>query len=127
MFEMKRKMSPAAQKAKLTVLKEANKMATDEMKKDLSGLKKVTVASDSKAGLMKGLEKAEDIVEGEEKDCSECPGCPHCMGEQEDEDMEMASESEDEEDEQEATEPMDIDELEAKIQELMKMKSKLQK
>ena len=130
---MKRKMSPAAQKAKLTALKEANKMASDMMKDDLSGLKKVTVASSSKSGLKEGLEKAEEMIEGEEmskaeeKDCSECPGCPHCTGEQEDEDMEMASESEDEEDEQEASEPMDIDELEAKIQELMKMKSKLQK
>ena len=127
MFEMKKKMSPAAQKAKLTALKEANKMASDMMKENLSGLKKVTVASSSKSGLKEGLEKAEEMIEGEEKDCSECPGCPHCTGEQEDEDMEMASESEDEEDEQEATEPMDIDELEAKIQELMKMKSKLQK
>lgn len=128
MFEMKKKMSPAAQKAKLVALKEANKMASDMMKEDLSGLKKVTVASDSPSGLKAGLEKAEEMIgEGEDKDCSECPGCPHCTGEQEDEDMEMASESEDEEDEQKATEPMDIDELEAKIQELMKMKSKLQK
>jgi hypothetical protein len=127
MFDIKKKMSPAAQKAKLTALKEANKMASDMMKEDLSGLKKVTVASSSKSGLKEGLEKAEEMIEGEEKDCSECPGCPHCTGEDESEDMEMASESEDEEDEQEATEPMDIDELEAKIQELMKMKSKLQK
>lgn len=127
MFDMKKKMSPAAQKAKLVALKEANKMASDMMKEDLSGLKKVTVASSSKSGLKEGLEKAEEMIEGEEKDCSECPGCPHCTGEDESEDMEMASESEDEEDEQEATEPMDIDELEAKIQELMKMKSKLQK
>lgn len=127
MFEMKRKMSPAAQKAKLTALKEAHKMSSDMMKDDLNGLKKVTIASNSPEGLKKGLEKVEEMLEGEEKDCSECPGCPHCTGEQEDEDMEMESESEDEEDMQEASEPMDIDELEAKIQELMKMKSKLQK
>jgi hypothetical protein len=130
MFEMKRKMHPAAQKAKLTALKEANKMATDMMKEDLGGLKKVTIASDSAKGLKEGLEKAEELIEGKEKDCSECPGCPHCQeeGEQESEDSEGEDQrSEDYEDAQEASEPADLDEIEAKIQELMKLKAKLQK
>lgn len=127
MFEMKGKMSPSAKKAKLTALKEAHKMASDMMKEDLSGLKKVTVASDSKSGLKAGLEKAEDMLE--KKDCSSCPGCPECMGEQEDSEMgeSDAVDAEGMEDEQEATEPTDINELEAKIQELMKMKEKLRK
>lgn len=121
-------MSPVMQKAKLEALNGAKDFAESELRKSLGGLKKVTVASDSKEGLKEGLEKAEEIVEGEEKDCSECPGCPHCMGEEESEDMEQEdSRSEDMEDQQESSEPMDIDELEAKIQELMKMKAKLQK
>jgi hypothetical protein len=132
MFEMKKKMSPSAQKAKLTALKEAHKMASSMMKDDLSGLKKVTVASDSKDGLKAGLEKAEDMLgEGGKKDCSSCPGCPECEGEQESEDSEMGEkesyEADAQEDDQESAEPMDMDELEAKIQELMKMKAKLQK
>jgi len=129
MFEKKKKLSPVAQKAKLTALKEAHKMASDMMKEDLSGLKKVTVASDSAKGLKEGLEKAEELVGGaEKKDCSKCPGCPECEGEQESEDSEQeSSEYEQSEDNQEASEPMDIDELEQKIQELMKLKEKLQK
>lgn len=131
MFEKSKKMSPAAQKAKLTALKEANKMATDMMKEDLSGLKKVTVASDSKSGLKAGLEKAEDMLEGKDKDCSECPGCPHCTGEEDSEDSEMgedeSKDAEGMEDEMEDSQPMDMESLEQKIQELMKLKEKLQK
>jgi hypothetical protein len=129
MFEMKKKMSPAAQKAKLAALKGAHKVASDMMKDDLSGLKKVTVASDSKSGLKEGLEKAEEMLG--EKDCSSCPGCPECEGEQDSEDSEMGEsegkEADAYEDDQDAAEPMDMDELEKKIQELMKLKEKLQK
>jgi hypothetical protein len=48
------------------------KMAADMMREDMDGkmssLKKVTVASDSKEGLEKGLDKAKEIVEGKEED-----------------------------------------------------------
>jgi|GEM_PF-5187692 hypothetical protein len=115
-----KKISGNAQKAKLTALREANKMARDMMKEDLSGLKKVTIASDSKEGLKAGLEKAEEMMEGgeeEEKDCSECPGCPECEGKEESEDSEeMEDESE-----------MDESDIDAQIAELMKMKEKLKK
>lgn len=49
-------------------------MSNSDMKKKLEGLKegdavkKVTVASDSEEGLMEGLEKAEELLEGKEKD-----------------------------------------------------------
>lgn len=66
MFGKKKEMTPAEKKAKLSALGEANKMATGMMKDGLSGLKKVTVASDSKEGLEKGLEKAKDIVDEED-------------------------------------------------------------
>ena len=54
----KKKMNPNEQKAKLKALGAANGMASDMLKDHLKGLKKVTVASDSK----EGLKKAEDIV-----------------------------------------------------------------
>lgn len=110
----KKEMSPLEKKAKLKALKGAHGMASDMLKGQLAGLKKVTVASDSKEGLKKGLEKAEEIV-----------------GENEDEDSEMGEHDEAEageyEDAQEAAMPMDEDELDAKIQELLKLKEKLKK
>jgi hypothetical protein len=138
MIDMKKKMSPNSKKAKLTVLNELKKLSSDAMKEDLAGMKKVTVASNSPEGLKKGLEKAEKMIEGkEEKDCSTCPGCPECQKDDDSEGEERSKDSKighDElkmmagmEDEQEDSEPMDIDELEQKIQELMKMKEKLQK
>lgn len=58
----KKEMNPAEKKAKLKALGAANGMASDMLKSHLNGLKKVTVASDSKEGLKEGLKKAEDIV-----------------------------------------------------------------
>ena len=115
MFDKKdKKMSPLEQKAKLKALKEANGMASDMLKGQLSGLKKVTVASDSKEGLKKGLDKAEDM-----------------LGEQEDEDSELGEQADAESDEYESAQdeamPMDEDELDKKIQELMALKEKLKK
>ena len=50
--------------AKLSVLKELRKMASDMMGDDVKGgmMKKVTVAAPDKEGLKAGLEKAEDII-----------------------------------------------------------------
>lgn len=50
--------------AKLSVLKELRKMASDMMGEDLKGgmMKKVTVAAPSTEGLKEGLEKAEDLM-----------------------------------------------------------------
>ena len=114
-------MSENAKKAKLVALKEANSMAKKMMEDDLKGLKKVTIASDSPEGLKAGLEKAEDIIEGESEDCESCEGegCEHCV--------ESEEESSDEEESEEESEDLDIDELEAKIAELMAKKEKLKK
>lgn len=49
--------------AKMDVLKELKDMARDGMASDL---KKVTVASDSKEGLKKGLEKAKEVLDSKE-------------------------------------------------------------
>lgn len=53
-------------KAKLKVLQELEDMASSKMSDDLGDLEmpkeKVTVAADDKEGLMKGLEKAEELL-----------------------------------------------------------------
>lgn len=121
-FGKKKGMSPLEMKAKMSVLKDLHGQSTNLMK---DGLKKVSVTSDSKEGLKAGLDKAEDILgEDSEEECEACSGegCPMCgSGEKE------KAKSKGYEDQQESSEPMDEDELDAKIQELLKMKEKLQK
>lgn len=96
--------------AKKAMLKSLKKEMMDMMGEERSDLKdvlgkklmKVTVASDSKEGLAKGLEKAEDIMEkkseeeSEGYECDECGdmGCPAC---EEGEESEEASEEMDKE------------------------------
>lgn len=120
MFGKKKEMSPAEKKAKLSALKEAHGMASDMMKDGLSGAKKVSVMSDSKKGLEKGLDIAKKIVDKEDSD----------LGEDEMEDSELGEKMEDAQegysDQQDESEPMDEDEIDAQIQELMKLKEKLQ-
>jgi len=48
--------------AKLGVMEDLHKMASNAMGGKLSGLKKVTVASDSPEGLSHGLDKAKEIM-----------------------------------------------------------------
>lgn len=113
MFGKKKQMSENEKKAKLAALKGAHGMASDMIKGNLKGLKKVTIASDSEEGLKKGLDKAEEF-----------------LGEQESEDEEMSESEQDEsegfEDQQDESEPMDEDELNAEIERLMKLREKLQ-
>lgn len=114
MFEKKKGLSDLEKQAKMKALKEAHKSMSDLMAGDLKGMKKVTVASNSKEGLQEGLDKAEEV-----------------LGEQDDDDMEMSEKEElkqdDLEDNQEESEPMDEDELNAEIEKLLKLKEKLQK
>lgn len=108
---MAKKLSEVDKKASMNVLGDLRKMAQDEMKGKMASMKKVTVASDSKEGLKKGLEKAEDILEGEEK-CGMCSKTPCECEESEDE-----YESDD-------SEEMSEEEIDAKIKELMALKAK---
>jgi ubiquinone biosynthesis protein UbiJ len=87
------------------------KELSDILGEDLAdGLKKVTVASDSKEGLKKGLEKAEEVLEGKMGE-----ECEDEMEDEESEDeMEDSSEMSDVEDE--------IAKLEAQIKELKSKK-----
>lgn len=67
MKEQKEPMPENKKNAKMSVLQDLKKMMDDSIAGDLKGLKKVTVASDSKEGLKEGLEKAEDVLEGQEE------------------------------------------------------------
>lgn len=103
--------------AKLQVLKELKKLMSDEMAKDLKGLrgeeelgtdsiKKVTVAAPDEEGLKKGLSKANELV-GE-------------LGEKEDEE-----EEEYEEKEEEGMEMSDAEKLAKLEEELAALKAKM--
>lgn len=61
-----RKMSPIEMKAKKNSLEALRKSMQDMMGEKLSGVKKVSVAADSKEGLEKGLDKAKDLLGHEE-------------------------------------------------------------
>jgi hypothetical protein len=73
------KMDPKESKAKMEMLDHLSGLMKDHMS---NGLKKVTVASDSKEGLEKGLEKAKEVVDkapmeseeaSEDESCDESP------------------------------------------------------
>jgi hypothetical protein len=57
-------MDPMHKEAKMQVIKHLHDFLADQMKDKLHGLKKVTVASDSKEGLASGLDKAQEMLVG---------------------------------------------------------------
>ena len=57
-----KEISPMARDAKMGVLKDLHKMASDSMNSKINGLKKVTVAAPDQEGLEHGLDKAKQIV-----------------------------------------------------------------
>lgn len=62
-------MEDMKRQAKLNVLQKLKQAASEKMKgglKDMSGMKKVSVMSDSPEGLKAGLDKAEDVVDESE-------------------------------------------------------------
>lgn len=112
-----KKMSDSEKKAKMTALKEAHGMATDMLKGNLEGVKKVTVAAKSKPELEKGLDMAKKIV-GHSSD-------PH---EEEESDAEEMDESAEEASEYESEVPEDCDteeEIDALIAKLEEKKRSL--
>jgi len=120
-----KKVKPEEMGAKKSVLQELRADMADKMGSKLGGLKKVSVAAPDAESLKKGLEKAEDIVEGMDglQDQSE----EYSDG-AEDEMLEEASESDamampDEMSEE--SDRMSEDEIDAKIQELLLKKQKL--
>lgn len=129
---MAKKLSPMEQKASSKVLSDLRGTAQDMMKGKMNGLKKVTVASDSKEGLKKGLELAKKIAgkpseseseldESEESCpvCSEAPcGCESSEEESSEEESEESSHVSPEE------EVMSAEELDRRIQALLSLKAK---
>ncbi len=61
-------LSPEAAKAKAKSIKELLSMLKDGMGEELKGVKKVTVASDSKEGLDAGLDKAKELLGKEDQE-----------------------------------------------------------
>ena len=62
----------AKKDALMAMRNKAMKSRMDDTLNNFKGMKKVSVISDSEEGLKKGLEKAEDILEGEDMDEEEC-------------------------------------------------------
>ncbi len=114
-------MDDLERQAKMNVVKELGCSAADAMKGRLAGLKKVTVASDSKEGLAKGLEKAEEMISPEGKEESEE------MGEDMAEDaMDGEGRSGDLFGGSADSEEMSEDEIDQKLAELMAKKQRLE-
>lgn len=108
---MVKKLSEVEKKASTKVLGDLRKHMQDMMGDKLKGIKKVTVASDSKEGLKKGLEKAEEIV-GDKEEAEEEIESPE-MEASEDESLEG--------------EELSAEEIDAKIKELLAKKEQLKK
>ena len=100
--EQKGKVDSSKLEAKANLMKSLSDEIGSDISKELTGVNKVTVASDSEEGLKDGLEKAEDILEGKENKESE--------DESEQEDMEESSDDVNSQ----------IAELEKKLEELKK-------
>jgi len=98
------------------------KMAEDAMTDNLHGMKKVSVASDSKEGLEEGLEKAKEIISSKEQDemVEDAED-----GNQVGDDLMAGGWDREEAEEDSEDEEMSSEELERKLQKLMAMKKKM--
>lgn len=138
-----KKMSPIEQKASSKVLSDLRSHAQSMMSDKMKNLKKVTVASDSKEGLKKGLNKAEEILEdendseltqsplgekfGKSKINTDLAEDPEEIEGLESDESEESEESEDTEEEESEYANMSEHEIDQKIKEFMALKDKLQK
>lgn len=108
-------MSDNEKSAKMSVVEAMRKMAEDQIGGKLKDLKKVTVASDSKDGLEKGLDKAKEMLDRHPEDEES----------QEQHDPEMEDHESETADEVASEPEMSEDELNEKLEELMKLKEKM--
>ena len=118
---MAKKLSDMDKRASLKALGDFRGEAQKLMKDKMNGLKKVTVASDSKEGLKEGLEKAESLL----KKGSDMYSSEQANDNFEDREEHALDEMEEMDEEMECD--LSEDELDKKIQELMAMKSKMKK
>lgn len=135
MMGEKKKLSPIEQKAKMGVLEQLKKDMQGMMGEKVAGLKKVTVASNDKHGLEEGLDKAKSMIHGGVDDVQ----APESDDEKDAEDQDGSDPLEEPEEEQaEHTGHMEMalghapgeeseEELDAKIQELLKKKAAMKK
>lgn len=129
MFGKKKPLSENEKKAKMAALKGAHGMASDELKGQLKGLKKVEVMSNNKQGLQHGLKKAEELIAGSKmlEDGDDADSRVHSGKERE---HYMGDEVESLDDPQyegeESMEDCSPEEIDQKIAELMKLKEKLE-
>lgn len=112
MFEKKKPMSQNEMDAKRHVIESMRKMAQGAMGDKLKGLKKVSVASNSPAGLEEGLDKAKEMISMPAHDLEESP-------------EHEASESPEEEMMEPDEESMSEEDIDKKIQELLMLKEKM--
>lgn len=128
---MAKKLSPMEQKASSKVLDALRGETQKMLKGKMDGIKKVTVASDSKEGLAKGLDLAKKIAG---KPLDEESAAEELHDESLEDPMEEASESPEEESAEELDgsecspeeEAMDAHQLQKRIEALMSLKSKKQ-
>lgn len=111
---MVKKLSEIEKKASSKVLGDLREHMKGIMGEKMAGLKKVTVASNTKEGLKKGLSTAEEVldkkpIESAEEEISESP---------------EVEESEDESSEEHSAD-LSAEEIDAKIKELLALKEKL--
>ncbi len=137
-----KEMSGNEKEAKMSVVQALRDFAAGEMSKKMDGLKKVSVASDSKEGLEKGLDKAKEMI-GSKPERDEAGEDQY--DETEESDQEQKSEAErgvDQHpaefadtphgdyangDESDSNEEMSEDDINEKLAHLMSLKQKLKK
>ena len=119
----KKQLDPIDKEAKTSVVKGLQRAAEELMGEKLNGLKKVTVASNDKEGLEKGLDKAKDMLSKHD---------PESEGEKLEEETGMDLDSDNEQGESEEHQEAVLgeseyseQELDAKLAELMKQKEAL--
>jgi hypothetical protein len=113
-----KKLNPLEQKAKMDVVKSLSEQAGSMLGDKVKAMKQVTVAAPDKKGLVEGLEKAEDIIEGDENEAS----VSEMMKDKASDDMESDEEESESDDMMEECKDMSPEEIEDKIQKLLELK-----
>lgn len=122
------KMPSHEKDAKMSVLSHLRDMAQESMGGKLSGLKKVSVMSDSKEGLKEGLSKAQELTDKhlENEDDEMAPELmdqsPHSESEDRYENLEETADGESHE-----SEEMSPEDIDAKIAHLVALKHSMRK
>jgi hypothetical protein len=128
-YKMAKKLSDTEKKASQTVLGDLRKHMQGMLSDKMKGMKKVTVASDTKEGLKKGMETAEKILKSKDDVSTDLLEPKDEIAKQTEEELPEGDSEFLEDSSEEASECDDMseEELDAKIKELMAAKAKLSK